>query len=581
MGRGSGGKGGKGGKGGDKGARVAFRTALMSFRDSPLPVITKSRSTSSLDKPSRLDAILSKGSEKYSAARCFGLAGPYRNNPSYDPDPPPPTIRGDARFGPAVLHPLALPSPLRPVPLARSPSDAWADSGDNREFQRSVEGAPDAFAAKNVWQCEGCGERDPAFLEPGPDTALACVKCGLQATGVTAVSQERASNCPKEQANDQVGEVQLRTAAQAQFEAWSNGPESRDDRRRRETFHQGGTRMPTKRLMQQGLLQAQNCIDTQAQRDAREALREDGPDHGRRLAIIRKAESIFDEIPSLDDRIARHIRMEAIRIYSLSMRHEEVCGSCDDCPFRLSQTSVVIIAHAITELVLASLLDSATEPVAPSSPMTTIASLAPERTRQDVLRMMKDFKEFTVRFNRGMPRMQVLSTVSMISEWEDGEEYCTGCAAHRGERFLSASLCLSRSVTDSPAEFGKSATADPGDCTLKLRNALFAAAKCSTTRTDVRLAAFDQLVHPTVLQFVEASGLPVELLAVCLLTATALRMGQPNPAQSLTSSLRKTNQISASTTEQFINELAPLLEVPTLPSQAPQPQKEATGRFCT
>ena len=101
------------------------------------------------------------------------------------------------------------------------------------------------------------------------------------------------------------------------------------------------------------------------------------------------------------------------------------------------------------------------------------------------------------------------------------------------------------------------------------------------THEVVRLAAFDQLVHPTVLQFVEASGLPVELLAVCLLTATALRMGQPNPAQSLTSSLRKTNQISASTTEQFIKELAPLLEVPALPSQAPQPQKEATGRFCT
>lgn len=547
----------------------------MSFQSAPLPVITKSRSTSSLDKPSRLDAILNVGVEKYSAARCFDLAGPYRNNPMYDPDPPPPTMRGDAQPGTAVRHPLA-PPPL-PIPVERAPSNTWAVAGDNREFQRSVAGAPDASEAKNVWVCQGCGTTDERRLAPNSEGGLSC-SCGIVAELVSRVSQERASNCPKEKATDQVGEVQNQTAAQAQFEAWSNGPESRDECRRRETFHQGGTRMPTKRLMQQGLLQAQNHIDTQAQRDAREALREDGPDHGRRMAIIRKAESIFDEIPSLDNRIARHIRMEAIRIYSLSMRHEEVCG-CDDCQYRLSHTSVVMIAHAITELVLASLLDSAAEPAEPSSPVTTIASLAPERTHQDVLRMMKDFKEFTVRFNRGMPRMQVLSTVSMIAEWEYNQEYtpCTRCELQA----LSSSLRLSRSITECPAEFGKSSTVDPGDNTLKLRNALFAAAKCSTTRSDVRLAAFDQLALPSVVQFVEASGLPVELVAVCLITATALRMKQPNPAQSLTSSLRKTNQISASTIEQFIQELGPLLTVPEPLPQHAQPKTEAAGKFCT
>lgn len=546
----------------------------MSFQNAPLPVITKSRSTSNLDKPSRVDAILSKSVEKYSAARCFDLAGPYRNNPMYDPDPPPPIMRGDAWPGTAVRHPLAPP----PLPVERPPSQAWAEAGDNRAFQQSVEGAPDTSEAKNVWTCKGCGTTDERCLSPNSEGGLSC-SCGIVAELVSRVSQERASNCPKEKATDQVGEVQNQTAAQAQFEAWSKGPESRDDRRRRQTFHQGGTRMPTKRLMQLGLLQAQNHIDTQAQRDAREALQEDGPDQGRRLAIIRKAESIFDEIPSLDSRIARHIRMEAIRIYSLSMRHEEVCG-CNDCQYRLSQTSVVMIAHAITELVLASLLDSATEPAEPSSPVTTIASLAPERTQQDVLRMMKDFKEFTVRFNRGTPRMQVLSTVSMIAEWEYNQE-CIPCAEWCEQPALSASLRLSRSITECPAEFGKSATADPGDNTLKLRNALFAAAKCSTTRSDVRLAAFDQLALPPVVQFAAASGLPVELVAVCLLTATALRMQQPNPAQSLTNSLRKTNQISATTIEQFIEGLAPLLTVPEPPPQHAQVKTEAAGRFCT
>lgn len=549
----------------------------MSFCGAPLPVITKSRSSSSIDKkPSRLDAILNKGIEKYSAARCFDLAGPYRNNPMYDPDPPSPTMRGDAQPGTAVGPPLAPPPPPS-VPLERAPSNGWIEARDDREFQQSVEGAPDASEAKNVWTCKGCGTTDERDLTPNADGGWSCT-CGVVAELVSRVSQEHASNKPKEEATDQVGEVQRQTAAQAQFEAWAKGPESRDEKRRRETFFQGGTRMPTKRLMQHGLLQAQNHIDTQAQRDAREALREDGPDQGRRLAIIRKAENIFDEIPSLDSRIARHIRMEAIRIYSLSMRHEEVC-SCDDCQYRLSQTSVVMIAHAITELVLASLLDSATDPAEPSSPVTTIASLAPERTRQDVLRMMKDFKEFTVRFNRGMPRMQVLSTVSMIAEWEHNQEYtpCTRCELQS----LSPSLRQSRSITDCPAEFGKSSTVDPGDNTLKLRNALFAAAKCSTTRSDVRLAAFDQLALPPAMQFVEASGLPVELVAVCLLTATALRMKQPNPAQSLTSSLRKTNQISASTTEQFIQELAPLLEVPEPPPQPARPKTEATGKFCT
>ena len=71
------------------------------------------------------------------------------------------------------------------------------------------------------------------------------------------------------------------------------------------------------------------------------------------------------------------------------------------------------------------------------------------------------------------------------------------------------------------------------------------------------------------------------LAQLVLLTATALRMRQPNPAQSLTSSLRKTNQISASTTEQFINELSPLLEVPEPPPQPVQPKPAEAGRFCT
>lgn len=522
---------------------------------SPPPGILKQRSDPCLDK-SCLDTILGKQRSLFGEKHCFDLAGPYRGNPRFDPSVPPSLKREGGPVRSSLLPPL---------PLVKSHSVPEFYGGE------AASPAPAPAAVKNTWQClnPDCKTTDISCLGDGPDSTLSCKKCGTEAEGVAKIDLERPSNCPKEEDNQQVNDGIMQTAEQAAYAAMLSGPESSDEKRRREQLHQGGTRMPTRKLRQHGLLQAQNCIDTQAQRDAKEAMQENGPDKGKRCSIIRCLEQIFDEIPSLDGRIAKYMRLEAIRIYSMSMRHEKLCSS-HGCTFALSQKSSMMIAHAIIEHVLTSLLenpDGIKLGEGNSSPVTTIASLAPERTHQDVQKMFKDFAQLQVRFPRGMPRMQVLSAISIISDWDAGYEEFV--CVETDNPPMPPSLRLPPSVADAPPEYGRvGTTVDPSDNTIKLRNELWAAAQASVARSDVRIAALEQLAEPQVVAFVTEAQLPLEVVALSMVAATSQRMAQGDPTTTLMRCVSKRHQLASSTITRFIEELAPLLKPPEPPPQA-------------
>ena len=171
----------------------------------------------------------------------------------------------------------------------------------------------------------------------------------------------------------------------------------------------------------------------------------------------------------------------------------------------------------------------------------------------------------------------MLSTVGLISDWEMNEEYEAKCINVEP----LPSLRLPPSVASCP-EYGRVASNDPGDVTIKLRDALWGAARSGTVRTDVRLAAMEQLAVTEVVTFAAESNLPVGLIAVGILAATAARMGLNNPVATLGSNLATRYQIAVSTLSAFTEKLAPLLKLtmPPPPAEAKPANEAAAGRFC-
>ena len=434
----------------------------------------------------------------------------------------------------------------------------------------SGDGVWDAFAPKaeegeesNAWQCKVCETKDVACLERGADSAMVCGRCGTVAEEVNMIGQERAKNCPKGEDPTQVADVPTQTADQAAFAAWSGELETPEARRRREQAFVGGTRMATKTLRQRNMLVGQNQIDSQAVRDSREMVRDDAPDRGRgKLILVALAKHVFKRLSGMHDHLRKHIRLEAIRIYQASMRHEGCCRK-SGCMFAFSHRAVIGLVYGITEHVLAELAsdDPPRVSVSPPSPVTTIAEITSgASTKQDAKKLLEEIHQLQERGGGAVPRMQVLSAVSLISKWQNGVELCE-CDAEWGR--MPPALLLPPSVVNCPDEYGKSTTADPADKALiKMRTCLVAAAECSFTRGDLKVAIMHQLGVSTVMVFLSESGLPLEVIGVAVVAATAKAMGKENPTLDVRKHTFRINKVAASTVDAFIDKLVPLIALP-------------------
>ena len=91
--------------------------------------------------------------------------------------------------------------------------------------------------------------------------------------------------------------------------------------------------------------------------------------------ILVQAEKLFEHIPGLDDRVAKHIRFALIRTYTASMVHSSKCRQ-KGCMLALSaNTNTRLIAYSVTEQIMQDLINASKLPQPPSDQMVSHSQL--------------------------------------------------------------------------------------------------------------------------------------------------------------------------------------------------------------
>jgi hypothetical protein len=543
--------------------RMAFQSRGDRRRElasSPPPTIQKGRSADNLD------AILLKQSSHHAAELCFGYCRPFRNNPKYSLSPTFKPIRGESQLRLARDWKTARPCPS---PLALTKSASMPELY-GEEASLPLPSSPLAVAERNVWVCKGCHEGGTHRLTTNSEGGLSCV-CGAVAEGVNMVSLERAKNCHKDDDPTQVGEVQAQSAAQTA--PWRDGPVSKEERTRRENAQLGGTCVSNPYARKNDMQQAQSAVMRQARKDAEELCRADAPDQGRGQKLLDGLELAFGKMPALRDdmpRVAAHVRLEAIRIYQLSVRHERTCCPCQGkrCTYALSSRHLVVLTLGIIELVLSQLAG-----IEAGDGRLVDEITQGNNTREDIERALTQLYQVQGDQNVGqMPRMELLSTVHFISKWKPGDELF---ACEPSDFSTTHPNWLTASRRSCLGEFGKSASSDPGDTTEKLRTSLKAVVKMTPMDTETKDAVAYQLQVPAVLQCANLEGLPRDVVAVAIVAATALKMNQVDPTSDLRRHLFRPLHIASTTIDDFILRLDELVELPPDLSEAQREEERA------
>ena len=526
---------------------------------SPPPSIKKHGST-----PSVIELILQKTQMEETPEYGLGLSNPYRCDPRYQSYIPrhlttPSSLQGSPRATGACGLPRSFSMPVLPSKSgdcttgSGSGSAANANANANANVDVGVDVDADADAGADVdadapWQCKNCFTLDHGQLQRGSDSSLSCGLCGIVTESVQMIGQERSKNCPRSEDKTQVADGPIQSAQHAAFAAFAHGPESVADRRRRFLVSSGGTRMPTKNLAKNDLLLGQNRIDIQAAKNMKDTLEEDSKDHGKRRGIIRVLEAVFDQLPNLDDRIKKHIRLESIRIYSLSMGHENNCKE-KGCLLALSLRSNTVLAYTITECVLEELCSNDENPKT-----ATITSLAPECTRLELSKQLAHVKQLQIRYWGAVQRLQISSAINIIAVWEPGDGL-----AKCGMLEPSAPPMLRHppDVANSMYVGGRSSIKDPGERVTKLRDRLIALAQLVNARGDVRNGAVYALGVQSTVDFLEKQDYPIDILATAMLRVTAEKLEfhlEPR-FYAIADKLRRAQNISETTEYEFYKTL--------------------------
>lgn len=529
---------------------------------SPLLPPTLSRASISLD------AIL-KADQRFTPDNCFGLDVPYRNNPRYHFQPIP---KG---AGIPVRSPLSPRSPRRvwgsPVsglPMTKSVSLPEFDFGE----KFGIAGAGSSSSSCSTvpvgpWSCKACGTTDQKMLQPGQDSTWSCFKCGAEAEGPAMKDLERPGNCPKEKDNMQVNDGAPRTTAKdAATVALASGPQSASERKNMMNTYAGGTQqMHHRTLKKSGLVNGGNAIHKEAIKSLMETMEDRARDELKSRGILVQAEKLFEHIPGLDDRVAKHIRFALIRTYTASMVHSSKCRQ-KGCMLALSaNTNTRLIAYSVTEQIMQDLINASKLPQPPSDDQVqTLARLTTGTVTVEQLEgQLTHVKQLKLKYGNPMNRMMALSAIAMISDWSD-EEATKPCPAP-----APSALRQPPSIALYPGEYGKPSRPDPGDVTVKLRDNVDDLAGITKTRGDVRNTALMYLAEPKTVAFLADSNLnlwSVGLKSCMLLTCSAQKMGHNDFTEGLRQSLLDSENISKSTFQVVVKELATIMQDHAPPS---------------
>jgi hypothetical protein len=432
--------------------------------------------------------------------------------------------------------------------------------------------APDAAADNSEWQCRGCPSTNPACLVEGSDGNSVCKACGTVAAG-KMVSGNRQKNCPIEEDRTIVGDRPARDVHEVRMEALSRGHETAYERKRRHIAAASGTRVSEGVVKRHGFGKALGQIETQAVRDVRETIEGDSRDARKRRAILTVIEFTFlqEGIDKLDERIKVYIRQEANRIYSAALEHEACCDT-EQCQMALTNRSNALVAGCVIQNVLEHLSrtstvnttgEGATGRDAPS-PVSTMANLhevASDVHKMAIEKTLAAVRKLNVGNAGSVQRLSALAAIRIVSQWTK-PQMCKPCSAR--EPAPPTVLCRPVSMAATLEQRGGSAAPDPGDPCFKLRDRLIGMGRITNARASIQNTALTAISCERVTQFLIKATIPVDVLAMAMLRATATNLARDDstitdPTVVDAIGVCADNNVSDADYDAFCEELAPIL----------------------
>lgn len=536
-----------------------------SCRASPSPRVIKKASSS----PTLLDSLLTVKTERLSPGLGFGLAAAYRNSPSSPSHSPSSTSTSSAppQFTSALIAQgtqsgrVTPQSPLTPVPLARTrsapPATGWGMDTDN--MQVDAEGFPSVELApeQEEWRCPGCGTKERP--EPNRDAQMTCLNCGTGISGDPRMDDGiRQSNCPLAEAKDQVANMPGPTPEQVHINALIEGDEGPQQRKARLLAASGGTQIHSARGHHGTELQrGDRIVRASVQKELTARIEGDSVEARKNQDVLKRLQQLLDQLnPTLHNNLQRHVKFEAVRIVSAFFVHEGVCGR--GCGVTQTGASAKMLAGCLLEGLLTKLC-------AEHDSVAT-AKHAPGMTKEQFEKVIAQVKAPKGSRNGGtMNRQQVLSSVGLFLRWSD-QKICMPCPPPPAPAPPSLRQAADRQHADYGC--GRTIAPDPYDPMEKLRQRVNSVGTMMLhVHPDLRNGALRALWDPKTIEFLAATPLPADLVALCLLTAIADKDEESDPQDVdrihvLTNTTCDQHQITPWTASEFTKQLGAILPEP-------------------
>lgn len=405
-----------------------------------------------------------------------------------------------------------------------------ATGGSLDRYWPDSAGEDDAPLAQE-WQCKGCQTREVANLHHSANSTMSCGRCGTVDLAVKMVSGTRQKNCAKEDDATITADQPDVDAHTARFLAWSSGPEESSHRRQRLLSSTGGTTLTQRAARQHGIRAASDIVARNTAKRLDNEMEGSGAEAKKRRALLKCMELIFDQIGNADHRLAKHLRIQGIRIADAACSHQRVCSEAK-CQVSLAKRANFLVAgslitHGLDQLCGLNPEDKPPELVEIGTPT--------------LLTLLERAQAIQLEYSGATQRMQVVSTVAIVASWKRSQ-LCQPCgslapAAHTTLR-MPPML-----VNTSEGFLGKASVRDHTDKSFKLRDLVLSVASIANTAATVRDHSLAMLAVQDVETFLVASSLHVDVIACSMLLASASHCNASEPKvetiQKTTTSLHK------------------------------------------
>ena len=549
-------------------------------------------------------AVVAAAAPVASAAGAAANASAPRPQPQPHPPPPLQWPTRELASTPAVV---AL------VKCASAPATCFADRITRGDFGDS--GLEDGFALGSVrppqWKCRGCPNTDRSLLSTGSDSAIACDLCGTVDASVTLISGSRQKNCPREEDKTIVADEAARPAHELAAEAVAAGDETSQERRKRHLQSSGASRVARAVARKYDVSAAQAKVDSEVVRESRARVDGDPKVMRKRDAVLRFVTSVHQYLGSgLDERVKKHIRMEAARVVCNGYEHAKHCNDAT-CQIAIPSRANALIGLCTVQKCLERLIcDDGASSQSRVAQRATISEIAPEVSRHELLKSLDEAKQTQAQGAGASQRAQVAAAVGLVLDWipEQIELPCAsavdgsplsgpvplGHASHGSSLpppqpppslsadhhhqqtallvppplSLPPALQLTHSesatlvVSDDNIRSPRNGDGSPNDAIWALRNSIHSAWRLANVRADVRQAATAAVQEPELADWIRhANTLPMCVLGVAMLKAAAIKLKLDDGTDELLRQYCFQYEISPTTAEHAAVHIAAMMQV--------------------